>query len=280
MEKGIFSKTFASSSVDENFRTIRSLGYASTQFNFASAGLPSLPDSVAPEKIDEIKAAAQAHSVHIAAVSATFNMAHPQQSVIDAGMASLAAICQAAAKLDCPLVTLCTGTCDAEDQWRFHPDNATPAAWQKLCISMAQALEMAERYNVALGIEPELANIVNSAAKARQLIDEMGSDRLKVIFDPANLFEVASLSEQHRIIAHGLELLSAEIAIAHAKDRYADGAFATAGKGVLDYPFYLQRLQATGFNGSIVTHGLAASEAQGVSSLLDQQLQWLEMQSC
>ncbi|MBK0095859.1 sugar phosphate isomerase/epimerase [Erwinia sp. S63] len=280
MDKGIFSKTFATASVDENFRVMRSLGYTCTQFNFASADLPSLPDTVARSKIEEISAAVQTQDVRIAAVSATFNMVHPQQSVIDAGMASLDVICQAAADLNCPLVTLCTGTCDAEDQWRFHPDNNTPEAWQRLCVSMTQALEIAERYQVALGIEPELANIVSSAVKARQLIDEMRSERLKVIFDPANLFEIATLSEQHRIVAHGLDLLGAEIAIAHAKDRYADGAFATAGKGLLDYPFYLQRLSASGFNGSIVTHGLDASEAGWVSTMLDQQLQKLETYSC
>lgn len=272
MDKGIFSKTFATTNVDENFAIIRSLGYDATQFNFASAGLPSLPNAIADEKIEEIATAARRHGVRIEAVSATFNMAHPDRAVIDKGMASLAVICEAAARLGCPLVTLCTGTLDAEDQWRFHPDNGTPEAWQTLSQSMTQALQIAEQYGVSLGIEPELANIVNSAAKARQLIDEMGSPRLKVIFDPANLFEVATLSEQHAVIQQALELLADDIAIAHAKDRHSDGSFATAGTGVLDYPFYLKQLKAAGFDGCVVTHGLAANEAQDVSLMLDKHL--------
>lgn len=272
MYKGIFSKTFATANVDDNFRTIKSLGYAATQFNFASAGLPSLPTAIADEKIEEIAAAARKHGVRIEAISATFNMTHPTQDVINKGMASLSVICEAAARLGCPLVTLCTGTLDAEDQWRFHPDNNTPQAWQKIRETMAQALQIASRYDVSLGIEPELANIVSSAEKARQLIDEMKSDRLKVIFDPANLFEVATITEQHAIVKKALDLLADDIAIAHAKDRNTDGSFATAGKGVLDYHFYLKQLSASGFNGCVVTHGLADSEAQDVSLMLDKHL--------
>ena len=272
MQKGIFSKTFASACVDDNFCTLKSLGYDATQFNFASAGLPSLPASIADEKLEEIAAAARKHSVSIVAVSATFNMAHPNQAVIDEGMASLEVICRAAAILGCPLVTLCTGTLDPEDQWRFHPGNNTPQAWQKMCESMSHALQIANRYGVSLGIEPELANIVNNAQKARQLIDEMGSTRLKVIFDPANLFEVATLNEQHAVVKTALDLLAADIAIAHAKDRHPDGSFATAGKGVLDYQFYINHLKASGFTGCMVTHGLEASEAQDVARMLDNYL--------
>lgn len=275
MYKGIFSKTFASANVDDNFHTLKTLGYDATQFNFASAGLPSLPAAIADEKLEEIAAAARKHGVRIEAVSATFNMTHPDQAVIDKGMASLEVICQAAARLGCPLVTLCTGTLDAEDQWRVHPDNDTPQAWQTLRESMGRALQIADQYGVSLGIEPELANIVNSAEKARQLIDEMGSPRLKVIFDPANLFEVATITEQHAVVKKALDLLAADIAIAHAKDRHSDGSFATAGKGVLDYHFYLKQLKASGFDGCVVTHGLAASEAQDVSLMLDKHLNLL-----
>jgi sugar phosphate isomerase/epimerase len=272
MYKGIFSKTFATANVDDNFRTLKSLGYEATQFNFASAGLPSLPAAIADEKIEEIAAAARKHGVKIEAISATFNMTHPDQTVIDNGMVSLTVICEAAARLNCPLVTLCTGTLDAEDQWRFHPDNNTPQAWQKIGETMTHALQIASKYGVSLGIEPELANIVNSAEKARQLIDEMNSDALKVIFDPANLFEVATIIEQHHIVKRALDLLAGDIAIAHAKDRNTDGSFATAGKGVLDYHFYLKQLKASGFDGCIITHGLADSEAQDVSRMLDKHL--------
>ena len=56
--------------------------------------------------------------------------------------------------------------------------------------------------------------------------------------------------------------------MAHAKDRTADGRFATAGKGVLDYPHYLRQLKAIGFDGPLIAHGLAEAEAPETARFL------------
>jgi sugar phosphate isomerase/epimerase len=206
--------------------------------------------------------------VEIVALSGTFNMIHPDMRVREAGLRSLAEVTKAASCMGAPLVTLCTGTRDSEDQWRGHPDNARPEAWRDLLAGMARALELAEAADVDLGIEPELANVVDSAEKARRLIDEMKSRRLKIVFDAANLFEVVPDGERRDIVARGVGLLADRIALAHAKDRNADGSFATAGKGVLDYPHYLATLRRNGFDGPLVTHGLGADEASGVARFL------------
>lgn len=268
MYSGIFSKTFATASVDENFALIKQLGFQGTQFNYASAGLPSLPTAIPASILEEINTARIKHQVKIEAISATFNLTHPDPAVIARGMASLEVIAASATTLRCPLLTLCSGTLDADDQWRAHPENNSPAAWRTLLRSMEQALAIADQYQVDLGIEPELANIVNSAPRARQLLDALQHPRLKIIFDPANLFEKADAAQQQRIIGDALDLLAPVIAIAHAKDRDASGEFVTAGHGVLDYPWYINALNAAGFDGCVVTHGLPAEDAAGVSALL------------
>ena len=133
---------------------------------------------------------------------------------------------------------------------------------------METAVGIADRHDVDLGIEPELANVVNSAAKARRLIDEIGSPRLKIVLDPANLFETATLEDQREIVAAGIDLLADRIVMGHAKDRTPAGEFTTAGHGVLDYPHYLSCLKRAGFDGPVVTHGLAAAEAAPVAAFL------------
>ena len=89
------------------------------------------------------------------------------------------------------------------------------------------------------------------------------------MLDPANLFEAETVERQREIVASGIALLGDRIAMAHAKDRTADGGFTTAGSGVLDYPHYLRRLRHAGFDGDLVTHGLSEREAPGVARLLD-----------
>ena len=133
---------------------------------------------------------------------------------------------------------------------------------------MDKACALAEPLGIKLGIEPELANVVNTAARARLLLDTLQSPALAVVLDPANLFEVATLADQRDLLSRSVDLLADRTLMAHAKDRDASGGFATAGKGVVDFPHFLGRLRAAGFDGDLVTHGLAAEEAAGVAGYL------------
>ncbi|MGO8077940.1 hypothetical protein AB9F41_36820, partial [Rhizobium leguminosarum] len=63
--------------------------------------------------------------------------------------------------------------------------------------------------------------------KAYRLIAALKSHRIKIVLDPANLFEVAKLDEQRSIVSSAIDLLADRIVMAHAKDRNPDGSFAT-----------------------------------------------------
>jgi sugar phosphate isomerase/epimerase len=89
----------------------------------------------------------------------------------------------------------------------------------------------------------------------RAAADEVGSPALVIVLDPANLFEVAEAAERRRLVDEAVGLLGDRIAMAHAKDRHADGRFATAGKGVIDFQHFLGALRGVGFDGDLVTHG-------------------------
>ena len=195
-------------------------------------------------------------------------MIHPDPSVRAQGLERLDVVIQAAARLGVAMVTLCTGTRDPLDQWRAHPDNTTAEAWQDLRHEMALAATLAERHGVDLGIAPEQANVVMSAADARRLFQEIGSPRLRVVIDPANLFEHADTADANRIIADAVASLAGQIGLAHAKDRDAHGKFVTAGRGIVDIPAFLTHLRAVGFDGTLITHGLTAAEAPEVAEFL------------
>lgn len=272
MRLGIFAKTFAGSDPYAVLAAARRAGYRAVQYNLACSGLPSMPDHVPEGTAAAIRDASERTGVAVVAISATYNMIHPDSAVRAAGHAGLERIAVVARDIGAPFLTLCTGTRDPADQWRHHPDNGTPEAWADLRDSMRTAIGIANRYGVNLGIEPELANVISSAAKARRLIDDMGSSRLKIVLDPANLFEAEPVERQREIVAAGIAMLADRIAMAHAKDRTAEGGFATAGTGVLDYPFYLRALHASGFDGDLVTHGLSEAEAPAVARFLENAL--------
>jgi sugar phosphate isomerase/epimerase len=271
MQLGIFAKTFHGTSPGVVLPQVEAAGFQVTQYNMACSGLPAMPDEISAGIVHDI--AASSKDLPLVALSATYNMIHPDVNEREEGHSRLRVIAQTAETLGIPLITLCTGTRDANDQWKHHPDNNTSAAWSDLLDAMQKVIAIADHYNVDLGIEPELANVISSAAKARQLLDELKSPRVKIIFDPANLFETEPLTEQRRIISNALNLLAPDITMAHAKDRLASGEFVSAGKGVMDYSHFLSELKQTGFDGSIITHGLSAAEAPMVCEFLKRELQ-------
>lgn len=268
MRLGIFAKTFRGSDPEKVLGQARAAGFRSVQYNMACSGLDPMPDAIDPAVAKTVGGAAAREGLAIAALSGTYNMIHPNPALRADGLRRLEVLAGAAADIGTGLITLCTGTRDPDDQWRAHKDNDSRAAWHDLLVEMEKALAIADRYDLRLGIEPELGNVVNSAAKARHLIDALGSDRVVVILDPANLFEVETLERQRDIVSEAIELLDDRIVMGHAKDRDEKGNFATAGHGVLDYDHYVSRLKAGGFAGDLVAHGLAASEAVGVASFL------------
>jgi sugar phosphate isomerase/epimerase len=272
MKPGIFAKTFDGTGAATVLAAVRAAGFDAAQFNMACLGLAAMPDAIDPGLARGVATAAAASGVEIVAVSGTYNMIHPDPSRRADGLRRLAVLAGAAAALGTGLVTLCTGTRDPEDQWRHHPDNDTPEAWRDLLIEMEKAVAIAEIHGIDLGIEPELANAVSSAARARRLIDEIGSRSLRIVLDPANLVETATPDQRRRVIAEAVDLLADRITLAHAKDRAADGGFVACGRGVIDFADFIRRLKATGFDGPVVTHGLSAAEAPAVAEFLRQ---WL-----
>jgi sugar phosphate isomerase/epimerase len=274
MTFGIFAKTFARPTVEEVFDGVAHHGLRCVQFNFACAGLPNMPDQINPEMLGRIRRAATERQIAIAAVSGTFNMIHPDKVQPREGIRRLRVLASVCSKIDTSIITLCTGTRDPENMWRRHPDNDLADAWLDLAGAMSQALTIAEEFNLTLGIEPEVGNVVDSAPKARRLLDEMKSPRLKIIMDGANLFHADELPRMGEILDEAFELLGADIVLAHAKELGGDGHAGgmALGAGVLDWDHYLALLSKANYKGPLVMHGFEERDVGASISLLHQLL--------
>jgi sugar phosphate isomerase/epimerase len=146
--------------------------------------------------------------------------------------------------------------------WQRHPENDTPGAWADLRSAMAEALHIAAEHQLYFAFEPEISNVVDSAKKARRLLDEMQSSNLKVVIDGANLFHAGELPRMAEILDEAFDLLGESIVLAHAKDLGHDGSAGqlAAGTGLLDYERYVGLLDRIGYRGPLILHGLAESQ--------------------
>jgi sugar phosphate isomerase/epimerase len=208
------------------------------------------------------------------AISGTYNMIHPDPVVRADGLHRLGTLAQACRNLGTPIITLCTGTRDATNMWRRHPDNDTPEAWHDLLTVMRSAVAVAELAGVNLGVEPELSNVVNSAVKARSLLDEIGSPNLKIVMDGSNLLRAVDIPRMRDIFLQAFDLLGKDVAVVHAKDLVIDGSaeHGAAGTGVLDYDTYLTLLKRIGFTGPLILHTLDENQVDESVAFLRRKL--------
>jgi sugar phosphate isomerase/epimerase len=276
MRLGIFAKVFPRSTLEETLDAIAEHCLTHVQFNMSCVGLPTLPDSIDLELCDRIAATVEARGLTMAAISGTHNMIHPNPSRRSADLVRVKKLAEACRRLGTGVVTLCTGTRDPTDMWRRHPANETASAWLDLTETMDFLLNHTEATGVTLAFEPELANVVHSARKARELLDSFRSSRLKVVIDPANLFPAGSLPRMGEVIDEAFEVLGPDIVLAHAKDLTHDGeaGHAAAGNGVLDYDRYLRWLKKIGYEGPLILHGLAEDEVAGSVRFLREKVGW------
>lgn len=271
MHLGIFAKTFTRPTLDSRLDAVTASGIDVVQFNLSVANLPPLPDTMDEAVLQRIQSGMTVRGLSMAAISGTFNMIHPDRAYRQENLRRLRLLAGVCQRLGAPLITLCTGTRDPADMWRWHPDNDAAAAWDDLLETMAEALQIAAAFNVKLGVEPETGNVVNSARRARALLDAMQSPYLKIVMDGSNLLRPGEVSRQRSILDEAFDLLGKDITLAHAKDVTDDGVrigHCAAGKGQLDWAYYVQKLRSVGYVGALVMHGLEESEVAGSKTYL------------
>lgn len=274
MEIGIFARTFEAPTLAGVLDAVAAHDIRHIQLNTSCMGLSDMPDGLDSAACTSARREIDGRNIKVASLSATYNMIHPDLAVRAQGMRRLGVLASRAAELGTNLLTLCTGTRNTDNMWRDHPQNNSPEAWADLLGAMEQALAHAETYNVKLGIEPEVSNVVSSPAKARELLDTFGSDRITIVMDGANVFPRGTIHRQREILDDAFDLLGDHIALAHAKDLSRDGeaGHEAAGTGLLDYDYYLYLLRQSGYKGAVVLHSLTPEQVSGCVRFLQEKM--------
>jgi sugar phosphate isomerase/epimerase len=276
MKLGIFAKIFAGSDPAIVLTQARRAGFDTVQYNMACSGLESLPCQITDEAASRVARASQESGVEIAAISATYNMIDPDRSRRAAGRDGFKAIAAKAHQMGTGLLTHCSGSMNPDNQWAWHKDNDSTEAWSEMLSEFERLLPIAECYSLVLGVEPELANVVSSAAKAKQLIDDLRSSHIGMVLDPANLFEADHVPERAQIICDAINLLGDHIVLNHAKDRAENGSLVAVGEGCISFDAFIRQLVEVGFDGPLLTHGCTNVEAPRVAEFLNPKLSRFE----
>jgi sugar phosphate isomerase/epimerase len=106
-------------------------------------------------------------------------------------------------------------------------------AFAILVDSLNMLAEKAEEYSVEIALEACVLDVVPSAKRAVDLLAQVGSERIKILLDPANLIANSSEEDMFRYLAP-------HIAYFHGKDRKLNDARGRlVGDGDIDWSLFL-----------------------------------------
>jgi len=281
MDPGIFERVFPRPTLGESLDALSAYGLTAVQFDPSSAGLPNVSDSgpISDENpyvlgAERVRQEFVSRGIDIAAVSGTFNIIHPDSTIVRTGLQRLRQLAAACPALGTAIITLSTGTCDAANMWRHHPDNQSEASWNAAVRSMVEIATIGDEFQVTMAFEPEVNNVVDSAQRARRILDEIGSPWIKIVMDGANIFHTGELPRMAEILDEAFDLLGSDIVLAHGKDLDHDGDAGQlpAGQGLLDYDRYLGLLSQSGYSGPLILHGLTEQQVGGCVTFIQARL--------
>ena len=271
MKTGVCTTDFEKSPLlpaDALFGKIRAIGFECVQFAFSSiaesdfvpTGQLELPGEISAETVRAAEKASAKHGLPIEVINATFNMAHPDPAVREEGLKRLRVHAEAARSLGCPVLSLCSGSLNRNHLWTPHPDNGSAEAWSLMFGTMRQAAEIAETCGVTLAVESEASNVIDTPEKARRLMDSVGSEKIRMILDPANLFHAGEAHPENarRTLDEAFAVFGDDIVAAHGKDILeGDGiSFCGTGRGIVDFCYMAEKLRASGYAGDMFLHGI------------------------
>ena len=193
------------------------------------------------------------------------NLIEPDDGEREANLAYFERMIQIAAYNGIPIVaTECGFTPGA----RGVNSDTYEADFARLVDSFGLVCRMGERNGVDIALESCVLDVVPSAKRARDFLDQVGSSRGKVLLDPANL--IANSTEDEMF-----EHLAPRIAYLHGKDRKVNDAKGRiVGDGDIDWtkllslyhahaegkPFILEYVNAD--NAAMVRERVLAAEHQ------------------
>lgn len=143
--------------------------------------------------------------------------------------------------------------------------DSSEEVYRYLLKNMRELLSECEREGVNLGIEGVHCFVINTPEKMHRLVNDLNSERVKVIFDPVNYLTEKNYMLQNEIINSCFELLHEKIGAVHAKDfKPEEGKLVSVlpGEGMLNYSLIFEKLKEYNLDIPIILEGVRDIEAE------------------
>ena len=194
------------------------------------------------QSADEIRSGMAACHVKISVLSCYINPSIPDSDLRARELEKFESYLAFAPQVGADIVGTETGSflasCDD------HPWNHGEEAFEICVQSMRHLVRVAAAHGVHVGIEPVVRHVIDSPEKLDRLLDAVGREHVRIIFDPVNLLTVENHTVQRGVFDLVQRLFGDLISVIHLKDfTIVDGVMTPVRleTGLLDLPYLAAR---------------------------------------
>lgn len=260
MEYGIFSSVYGNEKIAQAARKIHNAGFTAVQFDpFLVEGKSLDPQTISENTLKRYRRAFEKEGIRIVSIGSYGRFISPDKEEARTVIENTKAWIRLAPALGTDLVVTEIGSKHPTHNWTDTPENATEETWKEIVDVYRELTAYAAEYKVNVGIEPHFAQPIKGREELRRILDDVGADNLKIIFDAANSVTEKNAGEQEREIEKFYEQLGDFIVLAHAKDAFIEDGetvFTNAGNGILPYRKYIQTLKEHNYQGPVILEWL------------------------
>ena len=235
MKIGVRAHDFGRHSVQQLPKVLKDAGFECTQLAFTKAieGIQTFADITDQHLHDTAESFAE-HNIEITVLGSYIE---PAELDATKRLANVTTFCNSIAQAKTLGVNL-VGTETTNLPWDTSDREREPV-YQLLLDSVLRMVEAGEKHGVNVGIEPVARHTLHTPELAHRLLNDVKSDKLKIIFDPVNLLLAHTIKDQHHIFDQVFNLLGSHIGVVHVKDMsVTDGIkddTILIGTGLVDY---------------------------------------------
>lgn len=184
---------------------------------------PELCEQINPGMGQCARRALARHDASVAVLGCYMNMIHPDPAKRELLLRRFEAYLRNARFFGAPVVASETGSVQ-EVPNVVDERNFTDEVYSETRNVIARLVAYGERMNTVVGIEPGINHPIYSVERTRQLLDEIDSPYLGVVFDPTALVYAGNYCNQVDYAKKGFDLFADRIVAVHLRDyRIAEG---------------------------------------------------------
>ncbi|MBD2846873.1 sugar phosphate isomerase/epimerase [Paenibacillus sp. IB182496] len=215
---GLMSYIYLEHRAEEMADAMADHGVGRAQVDPRQQGLLDAQGEWNAQQAEAIRSVFAQRGIAIPVLSGYMNLLHPDPARREANVLAMERLLRLAPAFGAEAVATETGSLHPTNQWAYHPDNASEAAWEALCAVCERLGRVAADHGVTLLLEGYVDNVLARPEQASALMARLPERGLGLVLDPFNYLTRDDLAAQGEALGRIFDQVGPRAVIAHAKD--------------------------------------------------------------